>query len=233
MARSLKPTALYKSQRYQGPTITVNEEVSAPPIGGEILDVYWASDAQGLNRTTEGTFDDARYLIVKTKDIPDAVTLYLNSSELSTSDLDEGVLNSAVNIPLLVDGNGNGFGFYKILTADEDEMAFRNSKWVNVSASRNIATTYTNDTGQTISVAISTSNGFGYEIDVDGVLTGRINSGISYQPEGGSNTVSDKGDGTMATIVPPGSTYRVNGGMGGTSTAQQQQVIWSELRKQA
>ena len=120
MARSLKPTALYKSQRFQGPTITVNEGVSAPPIGGEILDVYWSTDLQGDNRTTTGTFDDARYLIVKTKDIPDAVTLYLNSVDLSTADLEEGVLNTAVNIPLTVDGLGNGFGFYKILMDDDD-----------------------------------------------------------------------------------------------------------------
>lgn len=232
MAKTLKPTALYKSQRFQGPVITVVDEELGIPIGGEILDVYWASDAQGLNRTNAGTFDDTRYLIVKTKDIPDAVTLYLNSAELTTSDMELGILNNAITIPLLVDGSGNGFGFYKILTADEDEMAFRNSKWVNLSTTRNIATTYTNDTGQTIAVAISTSNGYGYEILVDGVLTGRINSGISYQPEGSGTTVSDKGDGTMNTIVPAGSTYRVNGGMGGSGTAQQQQVVWSELRKQ-
>ena len=70
MARSLKPTALYKSQRYQGPTITVNEEVSAPPIGGEILDVYWSVDLQGTNRTTIGDDTAPRYLIVKTKKYP-------------------------------------------------------------------------------------------------------------------------------------------------------------------
>lgn len=233
MARTLKATGLYKSQRFIGSTITINDE-PLPPVTypGTIVEVYWASDAQGLNRTTEGTFDDARYLIVKTKDIPDAVTLYLNSAELTTSDMELGILNNAITIPLLVDGSGNGFGFYKILTTDEDEMAFRNSKWVNVSASRRIETTYTNNTGQTISVAISTANGREYLLVVDDVLTGLIKPGTAYDPGNVEEGGGYRGDGTMATIVPPGSTYRVFGGMGGTSTAQQQEVVWSELRKQ-
>ena len=108
MSRSLKPTALYKAQRYQGPTITIEGGTPA------ILDVYWSVDLQGTNRTTTGDDTAPRYLIVKTKNILDAVTLYLNSNELSTNDLSEGSLNSAITIPLTVDGNGNGFGFYKI-----------------------------------------------------------------------------------------------------------------------
>lgn len=211
MARSLKPTALYKSQRFQGPTITVNEEVVAPPTGGDIVDVYWASDAQGLNRTTVGTFDDTRYLIVKTKDIPDAVTLYLNSAELSTADLEEGVLNTAVNIPLLVDGNGNGFGFYKILTLDEDDMAFRNATWVKYTTGRGYDTVYTNTSGQAIAVSIQAAEYNG------------ANQGGPSALYVGDKKVQQGYE--LFTIVPAGATYRV------VAIGEGEIITWHELRK--
>lgn len=209
MARTLKPTALYKSQRFQGPVIMVVDEELEVPIGGEILEVYWASDAQGLNRTTTGTFDDTRYLIVKTKDIPDAVTVYLNSDELTTSDLDEGVLNTAVNIPLLVDGSGNGFGFYKILTLDEDDMAFRNAKWVGGGGV--FDTIFTNTTGQAIAVSISIvrSGGAG-----EGGPAALYVDGLKVQ-EGYD----------LFTIVPANSTYQLVGVWGSAIDT------WYELRK--
>ena len=213
MARTLKATGLYKSQRFIGSTITINDE-TIPPVTypGTIVEVYWASDAQGLNRTTTGTFDDARYLIVKTKDIPDAVTLYLNSGELSTADLEEGVLNTAVNIPLLVDGNGNGFGFYKILTLDEDDMAFRNATWVKYNfPTRQYGTVYTDTSGQAIAVSI--------KID-------------SY--DGGNNggpTALYVGDKKVQvgfelfTIVPANATYRIE------EVGEGSVESWHELRK--
>lgn len=210
MARTLKPTALYKSQRFQGPVIMVVDEELGVPIGGEILEVYWASDAQGLNRTTTGTFDDTRYLIVKTKDIPDAVTVYLNSEELSTDDLEEGVLNSAVNIPLLVDGNGFGFGFYKILTLDEDDMAFRNAKWVEYNRHSG---TYTNTTGQAIAVSISierssgAGEGYSAALYVDGL---KVQEGYD-----------------LFTIVPANSTYQLRQAR---SNQPHQVDTWHELR---
>lgn len=205
MTRSLRPTALYKAQRFQGPTITVNEEVVAPPINGDIVDVYWASDAQGLNRTTTGTFDDARYLIVKTKDIPDAVTLYLSSDELSTDDLSEGSLNSAIIIPLTVDGDGNGFGFYKILTHDEDEMSFRNSKWVDVTALRTHSTVYTNDTGYTMQVSCYMRT----PSDVPAKKFEVSEDGVEWVVAGTSGGVNDRE--AVWAIIPPGHKYRING----------------------
>ena len=213
MARTLKATGLYKSQRFIGSTITINDE-SLPPATypGTIVEVYWASDAQGLNRTTEGTFDDARYLIVKTKDIQDTVTLYLNSDQLSTDDLLEGSLNSAITIPLTVDGNGNGFGFYKILTYDEDEMSFRNSVWQDLTATRTHSTVYKNETGKTIMVSIwAENNARIVEVSVDS--TTWVTVGILGYDNNAEN---------VSIIVPPNHYYRING----STTIN----LWSELR---
>lgn len=241
MARSLKPTALYKSQRYQGPTITVNEEVSAPPIGGEILDVYWSVDLQGTNRTTIGDDTAPRYLIVKTKNIPDAVTLYLNSSDLSTDDLSEGSLNSAIIIPLTVDGNGNGFGFYKIKM--DDDVGFKNSKWVDVTSSRVFGTTYTNDTTAEIAISVAAATAYNESsyinnvtIIVDG-MTILSKSGLpKVQTRYGSDSeVNRPGYDTVNCVVPPGSTYRVNANTtynddGGEDLTGKKSARWAELR---
>jgi len=241
MARSLKPTALYKSQRFQGPTITVNEEVSAPPIGGEILDVYWSVDLQGTNRTTIGDDTAPRYLIVKTKNIPDAVTLYLNSSELSTDDLSEGSLNSAIIIPLTVDGNGNGFGFYKIKM--DDDVGFKNSKWVDVTSSRVFGTTYTNNTTAEIAISVAAATAYNESsyinnvtIIVDGI-TILSKSGLpKVQTRYGSDSeVNRPGYDTVNCVVPPGSTYRVNANTtynddGGEDLTGKKSARWAELR---
>lgn len=213
MARTLKATGLYKSQRFIGSTITINDE-TIPPVTypGTIVEVYWASDAQGLNRTTTGTFDDARYLIVKTKDIPDVVTVYLNSDELSTDDLEEGVLNSAVNIPLLVDSSGNGFGFYKILTLDEDDMAFRNATWVKYNyPTRQYGTVYTNTSGQAIAVSIEAAEYNG------------ANQGGPTALYVGDKKVQQGYE--LFTIVPAGATYRVD------DVGEGEIISWHELRK--
>ena len=212
MARTLKATGLYKSQRFIGSTITINDE-PLPPVTypGTIVEVYWASDAQGLNRTTEGTFDDARYLIVKTKDIPDAVTLYLNSAELTTSDMELGILNNAITIPLLVDGNGNGFGFYKILTLDEDDMAFRNATWAEYYfPTRQLDTLYTNTTGQAIAASINIVR----NADAGEGPAALYVDGLKVQE--GYN---------LFTIVPANSTYLLVGVFGSVNS------IWYELRK--
>ena len=241
MARSLKPTALYKSQRYQGPTITVNEEVSAPPIGGEILDVYWSVDLQGTNRTTIGDDIAPRYLIVKTKNIPDAVTLYLNSSELSTDDLSEGSLNSAIIIPLTVDGDGNGFGFYKIKM--DDDVGFKNSKWVDVTSSRVFGTTYTNNTTAEIAISVAaatTFNVYSYinnvTIIVDDIPIVSKSGLPKVQTRYGSDSeVNRPGYDTVNCVVPPGSTYRVNADTtynddGGEGLTGKKSARWAELR---
>lgn len=241
MARSLKPTALYKSQRYQGPTITVNEEVSAPPIGGEILDVYWSVDLQGTNRTTIGDDIAPRYLIVKTKNIPDAVTLYLNSSELSTDDLSEGSLNSAIIIPLTVDGDGNGFGFYKIKM--DDDVGFKNSKWVDVTSSRVFGTTYTNNTTAEIAISVAaatTFNVYSYINNVTIIVDGITILSKSGLPKvqtiyGSDSEVNHPGYDTVNCVVPPGSTYRVNANTtynddGGEDLAGKKSARWVELR---
>lgn len=241
MARSLKPTALYKSQRYQGPTITVNEEVSAPPIGGEILDVYWSVDLQGANRTTIGDDIAPRYLIVKTKNIPDAVTLYLNSSELSTDDLSEGSLNSAIIIPLTVDGDDNGFGFYKIKM--DDDVGFKNSKWVDVTSSRVFGTTYTNNTTAEIAISVAaatTFNVYSYINNVTIIVDGITILSKSGLPKvqtiyGSDSEVNHPGYDTVNCVVPPGSTYRVNANTtynddGGEDLTGKKSARWVELR---
>ena len=241
MARSLKPTALYKSQRYQGPTITVNEEVSAPPIGGEILDVYWSVDLQGTNRTTIGDDTTPRYLIVKTKNIPDAVTLYLNSSELSTDDLSEGSLNSAIIIPLTVDGDGNGFGFYKIKM--DDDVGFKNSKWVDVTSNRLFGTTYTNNTTAEIAISVAAATAYNESSYINNVtiIVDDIpivsKSGLpKVQTRYGSDSeVNRPGYDTVNCVVPPGSTYRVNANTtynddDGEGLTGKKSARWAELR---
>ena len=241
MIRSLKPTALYKAQRYQGPTIVIGDDTPPPPNPGEILEVYWSVDLQGTNRTTIGDDTAPRYLIVKTKNIPDAVTLYLNSDDLSTDDLSEGSLNSAIIIPLTVDGNGNGFGFYKIKM--DDDVGFKNSKWVDVTSNRVFGTTYTNDTAAEIALSVTAATAFnnnGYinniTIIVDGI-TVLSKSGLPrVQTVFGSDSESSHtGYDTVNCVVPPGSTYRVNANTtynddGGQDLAGKKSARWVELR---
>ena len=101
----------------------------------------------------------------------------------------------------------------------EEEDMFRNSKYVDVTASRAVGVDYTNDTGKSIMVHVcfdDTDNGSPWiNIHVDGVMI------ISDNFDKGSSRVTA----TYSFIVPPGSVYVVhNPGSWARVTK------WTELR---
>ena len=211
--RDIIPTGYYKKQKFQGPAVIINDNYGIPTEipAGEIIEVYWASDPAGTTRITTGNYETASYLIVKTKDIRTSVTLQLMSDEFTTAELVEGELNTTVEVPLVVDANGYGFGFYKILTMDEDDMAFRNATWVKYTTGRVYDTVYTNTSDQAIAVSIQAAE-----------YNGANRGGPS------ALYVDDKKvqEGyELFTIVPAGATYRV------VEIGEGVIVSWHELRK--
>lgn len=88
--------------------------------------------------------------------------------------------------------------------------------WVNVASSRAIGTQYTNDTGKPIQVSISITGGSGgcqCDFYVDSIVISTIYGKI------------DNSIGTIFTIIPVGSTYKLRL-VGGTVSNKK----WSELR---
>lgn len=244
MARDIIPTGYYKAQRYQGTAIVINENYGQPPVipPGNITDLYWASDAAGANRVTSLDMTNGTYLIVKTQDITaNALTIQLVSDEFSTEDMLEGSINEQIEIPLNVQSNGAGFGFYRIKM--DDDVGFKNSKWVDVTSSRVFGTTYTNDTSVEIAISVAAANTFNkysyinnITIIVDGI-TVLSKSGLPrVQTVFGSDSESSHtGYDTVNCVVPPGSTYRVDANTtynddGGVDLAGKKSARWVELR---
>lgn len=215
MARDIIPTGYYKAQRYQGTAIVINENYGQPPVipPGTVTDLYWASDAAGNNRVTSISFDDETYVIVKTQDITaNRLTLQLLSDDITSADMEIGLINEQVEIPLVVQSNGAGFGFYKILTMDEDDMAFRNATWVKYT-SRGYDTVYTNTEPYAIAVSIHAAEYNG------------ANRGGPSALYVGDKKVQEGYE--LFTIVPAGATYRV------VEIGEGVIVSWHELRKPA
>lgn len=192
----------------------------SPLISGSsspyIEDIYWATDEAGLNRITgSNLYGDHAYFIIKTIDVEGSVILSLASSGLTQDEMGGGELGKEITIPITKIGTTNkGIGSYLIQTLDDDEMSFRNSKYVSftIPAERTHSTIYTNTSDYTIVVAVRGSGGTReLQVSVDG------STWVGVGNLGGSNETEN-----AYAIVPPGHKYRINGSC----------VIntWSEMR---
>ena len=127
-----------------------------------------------------------------------------------------GELGKEITIPITKIGTTNkGIGSYLIQTLDDDEMSFRNSKYVNMTAERQAGVDYTNNTDYTIEVILMVS-------DVGSVKPFKITVG-DYAPVD-VRDLGDPGYDQQFTVkVPPGVKYRVDAN--GNIIRK-----WSELR---
>lgn len=113
--------------------------------------------------------------------------------------------------------NINGKVISSSPVATESQVIGVGQTWQDVTASRAIATTYTNSTGKPIEVSFfgaSSSNSTRFNFYINGVIMG-----------GALNTSGAPVGATMSFIVPNGATYKIQID-GGTGYIFQ----WSELR---
>lgn len=180
-----------------------------------IEDIYWALDEKGDHPTVNVAYGDHAYLIIKTLDVEDSVTINLAATGLTQEEMGGGELGKEIALPITkIAGTNKGIASYLIQTLDDDEMSFRNSKYVSftIPAERTHSTIYTNDTNYTIVVSIWASDG-ARELQVS-------EDGVNWVSAG---TLGHSDDGESASaVVPPKHKYRVNG----TATIR----TWSELR---
>ena len=193
----------------------------SPLISGSsspyIEDIYWATDEAGNNRIVgSNPYGGHAYLIIKTIDVDDSVILSLGSSGLTQEEMGGGELGKEITIPITKIGTTNkGIGSYLIQTLDDDEMSFRNSKYVNMTAERQAGVDYTNNTNYTIEVILMVS-------DVGTLKPFKVTVG-DYAPVD-VRDLGDPGYDQQFTVkVPPGVKYRVDAN--GNIIRK-----WSELR---
>ena len=195
----------------------------SPLISGSsspyIEETYWATDEAGLNRITgSNPYGDHAYFIIKTIDVEGSVILSLASSGLTQDEMGGGELGKEITIPITKIGTTNkGIGSYLIQTLDDDEMSFRNSKYVGfvVGTERVAGTDYVNNTDYTIEVILMVS-------DVGTVKPFKVTVG-DYAPVDVRDLGDPGYDQQFTVIVPPGVKYRVDAN--GNIIRK-----WSELR---
>lgn len=198
----------------------------SPLISGSsspyIEETYWATDEAGLNRITgSNLYGDHAYFIIKTIDVEGSVILSLASSGLTQDEMGGGELGKEITIPITKIGTTNkGIGSYLIQTLDDDEMSFRNSKYVSyvVGTERLPNTEYKNNTDYTIHLSIMV-------VDSGSVAPLKIKVGDEYpvfaRDMGGDNT--NNWDNQFTAIIPPGMAYIVE-------TNGNRIRSWSEMR---
>lgn len=195
----------------------------SPLISGSssqyIEEIYWSTDEAGNNRI-EGAnpYGDHAYLIIKTIDVEDSVELVLSANGLTQEEMGGGQLDETIKIPISKIGSTNkGIGSYLIQTLDDDEMSFRNSKYVGfvVGTERIAGTDYVNNTDYTIEVILMVS-------DVGTVKPFKVTVG-DYAPIDVRDLGDPSYDQQFTVKVPPGVKYRVDAN--GNIIRK-----WSELR---
>lgn len=205
----LIPTARYKRAVKVGNKVTFKPE-DAVIDNGIITDLYWSLDQAGNNRVTSVETLTEFYLQVRTQDIYTTVGIQMEST-IDIEEVIEGIIDRIYAIPITTNSTGAGWGWFKY-NIEEDIDVFKNSKWVNLTAQRAFNVDYTNDTGKTIEVAVTSANGSsGFTGWVDGVKI--LTSYSNY------NTANPKH--AISICVPPGSVYRFSGGT---------MDNWAELR---
>lgn len=197
--------------------------IKAPATDPFTLDeVYWASDAAGNNRITTIPMDADFYVIVKTTGVQSSVVIEMEPTGIDNEAFAVGEVERRINVPINYNASTKkGVGAYRLRTFEEDEMAFKNSSWQGLTASRANNVEYTNNTGKVImiNVNVRVSDGNGW---VPTVLT--VNDVVVAQT---FVDVSDGGGQTyipMSAIIPPGHRYKLILGSGATLTT------WAELR---
>lgn len=164
---------------------------------------YWSSDAAGKLGLTDLDYGQPGYLQVRTSGPATSVMVNIKLPTLPAPSLEIGKQDIWVEVPIVVGADGNGSGYYLVQTWDEDEMSFRNGKYVDVTAQRQAELVQRNDTGVCIFINVVVGDG-GNEwgkhcgILVDGVYA-------VYVPDFSYTT-------TMSAIIPPGSSYAVTVG---------------------
>lgn len=94
-----------------------------------------------------------------------------------------------------------------------------NQQWTDVTATRALGVTYTNNTGRTIAIAVNTEalqDGAAATLTVDG-------KPLSFH-QSGTNVATDV---THSAVIPQGSTYRLDQAVAGTIGIGN----WFELRR--
>lgn len=219
MGSVIRPMVSYRKLAKNGPALNfagVERDI------GTIDDVYWSSREDGGNRLTRGGYDMDLYLIVKTTNIPDAVNIIVQNNGIEPENMQAGEFHKSIRIPLSVNSTTKkGHGSYRLRTIDEDDMAFKNARWYDVTGSRGFNTTYWNTTGYVMMVCVTcyTGDNSGYTpnwLTVDGV---RVGGNVIDVSKGSGSIYS-----SFSALVPPGSQYRLNLGTSGSLAA------WAELR---
>lgn len=208
----LIPTARYKRAVLTGGKVTFKPE-DAVVDPGRITDMYWSSDAAGYNRVVSTDTLVDFYLQIRTKDIYTSVTVSLDT-EIEQSEVITGSVDNIVSVPIATDPiTGIGAGVVKYNIDEDEEMSFRNSRWISYPrADRTHSTIYRNDSGKTIMLSIwAKNNARQVEVSVD--QNNWINVGTLGHADDGEN---------VSLLIPPEHYYRVNG-----STTI---MSWAELR---
>ena len=151
----------------------------------------------------------------------------MSIATLPQDSLEKGELNTWVTVPVTVNANGEGTGSYMVQSWDEDEMSFRNSKYVVFDAiSRKVDTNYINDTGKTIFLTVTFSyirwSSIGGQIWIDDVLIIQHYDRNADGREGNGDIYC--GPVCIQAIIPPGAKYKVIGPGGSYN------MLWAELR---
>lgn len=120
--------------------------------------------------------------------------------------------DTCVVIPKATSGTADGWVVFSYQLASSNGFG---QAYQNVTGSRAAATTYTNSTGRSIQVivVISANPGAGPALAINGVSVSSF-----------SNPAASALTGNLVAIVPPGATYSISLGSGGTITS------WYELR---
>lgn len=182
----LIPTARYKRAVKTGGQISfIPEDVAADP--GKITDMYWSSDAAGYNRVVSTDTLVDFYLQIRTKDIFTSVTVSMDAP-FDETEVIEGKLDNAFAVPIATDPNtGIGAGVVKYNIDEDEEMSFRNSRWISYPRTdRTHSTIYRNDSGKTIMLSIwAKNNARQVEVSVD--QNNWINVGTLGHADDGEN----------------------------------------------
>ena len=165
--------------------VDVSNNITIDPNGSETIDGNSTESITGLNSTVAIVCDGSNWR--KITGVSVATTSNAGIVELATeAEAQAGTATDKVVTPDNLGSTVIGIG----------------QSWQDVSGSRTLNTNYTNSTGRPIMVAISTTSGATYDINVGGV---KIANG------GESASFVGSVEQTKSFIVPDGDSYQISG----------------------
>lgn len=184
-----------------------------------VTDNWWSATPDGTARITVGDYGTSLWFFARFTGPLNYVEMNMVQVGMQDGVFEKYPPQSFFNWQLTDIGGGVKQGVYEISTLDEDEMSFKNSSYVDVTATRAINRQYVNDTGKTIFIAISVHTSDDHnsaQLFINGLEVAYTDG---YQSSGTGHWYPNLG-----FIVPPGHTYQFN--------ASRQYVIqrWVELR---